>query len=183
MIGKFEIDENDEKGKCENLQKHFCKNFAQAAIEFLITYGWVLFVLAIIMAFLLFYTSSTINFFPEKCLFPKSIICNNFILYKNETHEGIKVNITNNMGYKINITKIVFSYETGRIILPNLGILEDGGSLLISKEGKIAVNPLNFSKDFLTIKIEITYNPCLNSICENTEFNINGMLMGKVNRQ
>jgi hypothetical protein len=86
------------------------------------------------------------------------------------------------MGYKINITKIVFSYETGELILPNLGTLEDGGSLLISKEGKIATNPLNFSKDFLTIKIEITYNPCLNSICENTEFKINGILMGKVNR-
>jgi len=159
-------------------------NKAQASIEFLMTYGWVLLVLTIIIASLLFYTSSIVNIFPEKCLFPKNIICNNFILYRNATHEGIKINFTNNMGYKINISNITFSYETGKFNIKNVnGIIDDGKDVLITENREISTSPLNFTKDVLTIRVEIIYNPCFNDVCENSNFTIKGTLIGKVNKK
>lgn len=83
----------------------------QAAMEFLMTYGWALLVALVAIAALAYFgTFSTDNLLPEKCLFSQGLDCveyavvhsgasDNVTLYmKNNLQEGITVYLFNVSG-------------------------------------------------------------------------------------
>jgi hypothetical protein len=76
----------------ENMHKK-----AQAAMEFLMTYGWaILVVLAAIGALAYFGVLSPDRFLPEKCTLPSGIAC---LDHKYEAGTGIQMSIQNGAGF------------------------------------------------------------------------------------
>jgi len=84
------------------LRKSLRKN-AQAALEFLMTYGWaILAVLLAVGALAYFGVLNPDRFFPNKCVLPKGITC---LDYNVETYRVILV-LQNNLGETITIDKV-----------------------------------------------------------------------------
>src|SRR3989344_7673716 len=80
------------------------KKKAQAAMEFLMTYGWaILVVLVVIGALAYFGVLSPKKLLPDKCLFGPGIgVCKDYQL----TTSGVTLVLTNGFGEKITITDI-----------------------------------------------------------------------------
>jgi len=81
----------------------------QAALEFLMTYGWaILVVLAAIAALAYFGVLSPDRFLPEKCTMPSGLACLDF----RATATGVDVILQNSFGFDIN-TVVVTVNGTG----------------------------------------------------------------------
>lgn len=100
------------------------KKKAQAAIEFLTTYGWALLVIAIVLVALGWLGVFTPqNIIQEHCQFPVGTLdCNDVLLYPvNEQHQSLRAGIfgiTNNFGRDIYVCGTIISQEPPN---PNLG--------------------------------------------------------------
>ncbi len=80
----------------------------QAAIEFIMTYGWaILVVLVAIAALAYFGVLSPDRFLPEKCTFPPGIACTDFTV----TTAGMNVVLQNSLGQ--DITMVSLTDESG----------------------------------------------------------------------
>ncbi len=80
----------------------------QAAMEFLMTYGWaILVVLIVIGALAYFGVLSPSTILPEKCTFPVSISCSDFQVGSN----SITLNLLNGAGRDMNVARIGASSE------------------------------------------------------------------------
>ncbi len=95
---------------------------SQAALEFLMTYGWaILVVLASITVLAYFGVLSPGNFFPDKCILPSGLACLDFNV---ETYRVILV-LQNGFGESVTINQVtVFGnnqqcYENDTIVLNN----------------------------------------------------------------
>ncbi|MBW2965599.1 hypothetical protein KY342_00680 [Candidatus Woesearchaeota archaeon] len=76
---------------------------AQAAMEFLMTYGWaILVVLAAIGALAYFGVLKPTQFLPEKCVLAPGVACMDFKVSSN----GINILISNSLGRDIEVTRI-----------------------------------------------------------------------------
>lgn len=86
------------------------KSKAQAALEFLVTYGWaILVVLAAIASLAYFGVLSPSNFLPEKCILPSGITCLDFKV----STSTVAVVLQNNLGEPITITNIDVARKGG----------------------------------------------------------------------
>ena len=82
---------------------------AQAAMEFLMTYGWaILVVLAAIAALAYFGVLSPDRFLPEKCTFPSGIACLDFTT--NTSH--VELRVQNSAGFDMTNMVMTLTYET-----------------------------------------------------------------------
>ena len=78
----------------------------QAAMEFLMTYGWaILVVLAAIAALAYFGVLSPDQFLPERCTLPSGIGCLDF----TGNNDQIQFRIQNSLGYNINVTSFTLT--------------------------------------------------------------------------
>jgi len=96
---------------------------AQAAMEFLMTYGWaILVVLIVIGALAYFGVLDPSKLLPEKCVFPTGLHCDDYFV----TTTAINLTIQNGIGKDIEILDIRVN-ETSKALLANCGnFLEDG---------------------------------------------------------
>ncbi len=86
------------------------KNKAQAALEFLMTYGWaILAVLAAIASLAYFGVLSPSYFLPEKCTLPSGITCLDFKVGSS----AVTVVLQNNLGEPITITSLDVAKKDG----------------------------------------------------------------------
>lgn len=84
----------------------------QAALEYLMTYGWAILVLvAIVSALFALGVFSPSNFVSEECNFQPDFTCSHFILFLNKTATNTVLQVTfhNGLGYPINITTANFT--------------------------------------------------------------------------
>lgn len=83
---------------------------AQAAMEFLMTYGWaILVVLAAIAALAYFGVLSPDRFLPEKCTLPAGTACLDFTATSTE----INLRIQNSAGFDMNSIELRLEYDNG----------------------------------------------------------------------
>ncbi len=105
----------------------------QASIEYLMTYGWAILVLSIVIVVLFaggfLSPEGTVK---EYCLFPPQIGCNAFISYYWHGNVIFKMNITNNLGYNAKITRAVVKYKSARIERQLNEDIEQGESKVLS---------------------------------------------------
>lgn len=98
---------------------------AQAAMEFLMTYGWaILVVLIVIGALAYFGVLDPGKLLPEKCVFPTGLHCNDYFM----TETAVALSIQNGMGRDIEIL-MIWVNETSKNALENCGnagLAEDG---------------------------------------------------------
>ena len=79
---------------------------SQAAMEFLMTYGWaILVVLAAIAALAYFGVLSPARFLPERCVFPSGLTCIDKAVISDSANT-VTFSLRNNLGSNINITSI-----------------------------------------------------------------------------
>src|SRR3990170_3053196 len=96
---------------------------AQAAMEFLMTYGWaILVVLIVIGALAYFGVLDPSKLLPEKGGFPTGLHCDDYFV----STTGINLTIQNGIGKDIEILDMRVN-ETSKALLANCGnFLEDG---------------------------------------------------------
>jgi len=83
---------------------------AQAAMEFIMTYGWaILVVLVAIAALAYFGVLSPAQFLPERCQLPAGLYCKSFLV----TTSGVQLIIQNTLGKDITVKEINISAASG----------------------------------------------------------------------
>jgi hypothetical protein len=84
----------------------------QAAMEFLMTYGWaILVVLIVIGALAYFGVLSPSNLLPEKCTFPVSLTCVDFNVAGSTTTGSVTLVLQNGAGRDMSISKMVVNSD------------------------------------------------------------------------
>ena len=100
---------------------------SQAALEFLMTYGWaIMVVLAAIGALSYFGVLSPDKLFPDSCSFPSGVSCLDFDYSVISDIPTLSFAIKNNLGWDITGVSI-FPYETNPSI-PQIGSISCGNA-------------------------------------------------------
>ncbi|MFH1063875.1 MAG: hypothetical protein V1729_02225 [Candidatus Woesearchaeota archaeon] len=96
----------------------FRKRKAQAAMEFLMTYGWaILVVLAAIGALAYFGVLSPDRFLPEKCTLPSGVACLDF----TGTADSVTLVIQNSAGFDMNTVSVYVNSTTDNFACTDAG--------------------------------------------------------------
>ncbi len=92
---------------------------SQAALEFLMTYGWaILVVLIVISALAYFGVLNPQRLLPARCTLPTGIACKNFVV-KSGTPGTMTIKLLNGMGSGILIQRVTSNYSAGNPIAAN----------------------------------------------------------------
>ena len=142
----------------ENVEMKEKKKRGQASIEYLMTYGWAILVLSIVIVVLFaggfLSPEGTVK---EYCLFPPQIGCNAFISYYWHGNVIFKMNITNNLGYDAKITKVIVKYKSTKIERQVNEDIEQGESKVFSfMFSSVKPPPSRLAK----YEVTIYYEPC-----------------------
>jgi hypothetical protein len=97
---------------------------SQAALEFLVTYGWaILGVLVVIGALAYFGVFNATKYVNDVCEFGEQMNCEDFIIYRNSS---VAFQLRNNFGVPIDITGVRVRSEYGYSVCdPNLAVAPD----------------------------------------------------------
>ena len=143
----------------------------QAAMEYLVTYGWALLILFIVVAYLL--TSGAFSagsFAAQECVLQPDLSCSPFVIYREGADTKLKFTLTNGLGFPINISSINYTTvgigASGRMIYPGAapsGTIASGSRFDFNQTFSGGVQPS--ANDFRTIYVEMSYFNCKNSIC------------------
>lgn len=97
------------------MSKMFRKS--QAAMEFLMTYGWaILVVLVAIGALAYFGVLSPDKFLPSKCTLPSGLACLDFVISNSAAATpGITVEVRNGLGYDISGIEVSFASDSDAV--------------------------------------------------------------------
>ncbi len=100
---------------------------AQAAMEFLMTYGWaILVVLVIIGALAFFGVLSPDSLMPEKCSLPLQLACKDFSVTDGPTGDTFIISFVNNAGRAMVIRD--FNVTSGEAIIGAAGCFSDAAT-------------------------------------------------------
>ena len=142
---------------------------AQAAMEYLVTYGWALLALFAVVAILVSTGAfSSANFSQQECTFQPGIPCSPFIIYKNGDVTSIRFSMANDLGFPIKIASATLTTsdmgEAGRVVysipsadLPQ-GIIEQSGQMDFFYDFAGPSQP--YPRDFRTVVATIQYYNC-----------------------
>jgi len=110
---------------------------AQAAIEFLTTYGWVILVVLIsLLALAYFGVFDAADAIPEQCFISPALSCFEFEVSKSEVMFGV----LNNLGGDVDITAVQLSSSTGQqCVVSGFPVtVKNGGKALFNGTGCIS---------------------------------------------
>jgi len=142
-------------------------------MEYLVTYGWALLVLFVVVAYLL--TSgafSSSGFAAQECVLQPDLSCSPFVLYR-EAGGGdttLLFSLTNGLGFPITVSSI--NYTTigigapGRMVYPGTapsGTFASGSRVDFTQPFSGPTQPS--VNDFRTIYVEMAYYNCKNTPC------------------
>jgi len=146
---------------------------AQAAMEYLVTYGWALLVLLAVVAYLLTSGAFSANSFAaQECVLQPDLSCSPFVLYKDDVNTVLKFTLTNGLGFPIKITEVNYTTSgigaQGRMIYPGAlptptGTIASGDKMAFTTT--FFGDPQPSVNDFRTIYVEMSYLNCKNSPC------------------
>lgn len=159
----------------------------QAAIEYLMTYGWAIFALAIVIGILLFSGILTPNYLiSEECNLGSNIICpsEQFAIENKGDATDLKVTIQNGFPYKIKINELAVYSMQDKDVKFVLGgaTLESGDSHVFSGKIKKGLTPNSVQRLF----INLTYASCAPEVaspgkdCSDSNHTIVGRITGRV---
>ncbi|MCX8198252.1 MAG: hypothetical protein N3F07_03630 [Candidatus Micrarchaeota archaeon] len=148
---------------------------AQAAMEYLVNYGWALLALFLVVAFLISSGAfSSSSFSAQECIFQPSLPCPSFIIYRQGSSNPaarLEFALVNGLGFPINISNV--SYETSNLgqegkkvwvgPLPSQPFLQPGARANFSMDFPGASQP-SF-RQFRTIHVSVSYYSCKTLPC------------------
>ena len=122
---------NNKRGK---MQK------AQAALEFLMTYGWAIMVVLVAIGALANMDVLSIDkLSPKKCSLESGIACTDSIVNEN----SVSLALVNSLGKDITITSV----EAGKCNAANIGKLENGKKIVVPLSGCENIPNKKFKED------------------------------------
>jgi|SRR3989338_429529 len=139
----------------------------QAAMEFIMTYGWaILVVLIVIGALVYFGVLSPERFLPERCSFPAELSCIGKPL-ADFNADTITLSLVNNVGYPITLTQEI-STETGSSCLSPM-VQTIGGnppnvSMLNGEQMLLVINCTSFDEGRFKADVTLHYLHTQNGI-------------------
>ncbi|MEM2137616.1 MAG: hypothetical protein QW568_00835 [Candidatus Anstonellaceae archaeon] len=158
---------------------------AQAAMEYLVTYGWAILALLFVVAFLVSTGAfSASNFASQECTFQPDLPCSPFILYTSASGAVLSFNLTNGLGFPINITNVSYIatdmgsagrqiYQAPDTDFPH-NVIPSGGKVGISHTFSGAKQPQ--PRDFQTVLVSITYQNCRFNACAGNNYTTSGRI-------
>ncbi|MFA5106066.1 MAG: hypothetical protein WC506_03840 [Candidatus Micrarchaeia archaeon] len=162
----------------------------QAAMEYLVTYGWTLLVLVVIIAILIATgIFSPANFQPEECNFQPDFPCMNYIAYNNAAGQtSLLFNASNGFGFPILIENISArtaqgNYVSGAVAPAYNTILRQGDTV----SSNITMPGQSSSGKLESFYVTVTFRNCyLNDTvagCQSQpQHNITGRLTTRINQ-
>ena len=143
-------------------------------MEYLVTYGWALLVLFVVVAYLLTSGAFSANSFAsQECVFQPDLSCSPYVLYKDSGSTTLLFTLTNGLGFPINVSSINYTTTgigaSGRRVYPGtvpIGTITSGARMNFTQVFLDAPQPA--ANDFRTIYVEIAYRNCKNSPCSDT---------------
>ncbi len=147
----------------------------QAAIEYLMTYGWAMLVLVIIAG--LIYSSGIFSpgyLLSEQCDLGPKIPCSHFV-GRDGTNLQVILTITNGFEHQIRITPPVISYNNqiaGVTIAGNREVLDSGESVEVTG---IFSNDNTARQSSRTFQVGLTYYSCAAEVNQNPDCGITGI--------
>ncbi|HSB46779.1 MAG TPA: hypothetical protein VLD37_02110 [Candidatus Bilamarchaeum sp.] len=154
----------------------------QAAIEFLMTYGWAIFALVLVLAALLSSGILSPNYLiSEECTFGNNIKCD-FALFNEGGHSTLVLNVFNGFAYKVNITEIELTTQDGKIVtgFPGGVILESGENDTFSGTVSGPALPESTIKRFYGNITYVSCAPELGPNCSTVQHTLSGRVVAKV---
>ena len=157
----------------------------QAAMEYLVTYGWALIALFAVVAFLIASDAfSASNYATQECSFQPDLPCSSSMIALETTYNDpstLWFSVTNGLGFRINVTNVTYTFSdlgiSGRRTIDSA---TSGGELNGVAIGSAAAIPsgayMNFTQSFVgsvqpkihstkQITATITYMNCKSSPC------------------
>jgi hypothetical protein len=144
---------------------------AQAAMEYLVTYGWALLVLFVVVGYLISsgaFSAST--FATQECTFQPDLPCSPYVLYKSLGSTRLEFGLTNGLGFPIKVTKV--NYTVTNIIqegkntyngpIPT-GVIPSGTKMNFTRNFLGAVQPQ--LREIKTIIVTMEYQNCRGGTC------------------
>lgn len=125
---------------------------SQAAMEFMVTYGWVIFGVMVVVGALAYYgVFNTSKYVNDECSFGTQLYCEDVEIINYGSDNDMNIKFRNNFGQEIYISNILIYYEgknydyegiSGGIVASG-GVIEFRGSirnLPLAKSNKIKFN-------------------------------------------
>ncbi|MCX6771582.1 MAG: hypothetical protein NTX79_06005 [Candidatus Micrarchaeota archaeon] len=140
-------------------------------MEYLVTYGWALLVLFVVVAYLLTSGAFSANSFAaQECVFQPDLPCSPYVLYTENGATVLKFTITNGLGFPISISEINYT-TTGigaigrRVYFATLpaNALPSGARMNFTQA--FPDSPQPSENDFRTIYVSLAYLNCKSSPC------------------
>lgn len=109
---------------------------AQAAMEYLVTYGWALLALLVVLVALVssgIFSAS--HFISDECSFQPNLACSPFILYSSESSSTLQFYVQNGLGFPVKFVAVNATLASGGASpSPSFssGIIKDGEKLNVS---------------------------------------------------
>lgn len=160
----------------------------QAAMEYLMTYGWALVALVVVIAAIM----ATGAFNPsyliaEECTLQPDLSCSGHVLYKDGDDIIFKMEISNGLGYDILLSGVTITTSDGTVydvysLEPAENTIEQGTSKIIAmdldgiKKVKGEVERMKVSVTYVSCAPEVNYD-CLSSGPEHT---ISGRIVARM---
>jgi len=109
---------------------------AQSAMEYLMTYGWAILVIIIVIA-VLFYIGilNPTNVAPDSCTMPPGLACR---AYKLDTEGKLSLTWAQATGHRINVTGIYCTQEQETVTSAQLDTYVPGVTILTGREKEIS---------------------------------------------
>ncbi|MBI5228225.1 hypothetical protein HY988_06560 [Candidatus Micrarchaeota archaeon] len=155
----------------------------QATIEFLMTYGWAILVLLIVIGVILSSGILSPTFvLSEQCGFGNNMPCN-VAIYNQNGVSHVSLSLYNSLPYKIDVTKAVLTSENGQgtfVLDGGLGPIESASSINVSFT--VQGDPLT-AKSVKKLIGSITYRSCAPELangCNNPEHTVTGTVVARV---
>jgi hypothetical protein len=151
------------------------KKKSQAAMEYVMTYGWAILAVMIVIGFIVNYANiDPSDFMGEECNFDIGLKCNDFAISESGAN-NIVLSVTNGFPKAITITKIEFSggFSLTRT-LPSAISISPTETKLIELTSQV----ISFRNKRVEIKISYYYDGTPPDKIEQYTYTLNGYLVG-----
>ncbi|MFA6214665.1 MAG: hypothetical protein WC717_05310 [Candidatus Micrarchaeia archaeon] len=162
----------------------------QAAMEYLVTYGWALLALFVVVAYLIATGAFSANSFAaQECVLQPDLPCSPFVLYADGGASTLKFSLTNGLGFPILVENITYTATNlgqdgkqqypGAVPSPN--ILKPGDKMNFTHDFTGPTQP--GVNDFRTVYLEMYYYKCRGADCSGGPYATSGRIAAVVQQK
>ncbi len=152
------------------------KKKGQAALEFLMTYGWAILAAVIVIGVLYFLIGNPSNLAGDKFIMAAPLVANAMVL---SDANGVTIDITNGAGKTVTVTGVTITGCTGTTtyLLPTPGALPIAVGVSANQQFKVACAAADLvANSRLNADVTISYTTSTGGLTQTASGTINGKI-------